>query len=238
MELWRVSVRFRRPRERIISLKEFAIRWLQRRVEYLEHWALRDVDLVVRRGEILGVVGPNGAGKSTLLKVVAAVLHPTEGRVRVHGRVMALLELGMGFHPELTGRENVLLYGTMLGHSLSQMRRDFEQIVAFAGLEDVIDSPLRTYSSGMVARLGFAVATCQPADVLLVDEVLAVGDREFQDRCLARMEELRRGGATILYVTHALEQVRSLCDRVVWLESGRVREMGPAWRIVARYKAA
>jgi ABC-type polysaccharide/polyol phosphate transport system ATPase subunit len=220
------------------SIKEFAIRWIQRRVEYVDFWALEGVDLAVERGEIFGVVGPNGAGKSTLLKTVAGVLYPTAGRVVVRGRVTPLLELGAGFHPELTGRENVYLYGTLLGTTRRELDGLFESIVDFAELRDFIDAPLRTYSTGMTARLGFAVATSRFAEVLLVDEVLAVGDTRFQEKCRARMESFRRLGATILFVSHDLATIATLCERAVWLSGGRVQAAGNARDVVGRYAAA
>jgi len=233
-----VSVRYRVPRERMASIKEFAIRWIQRRVQYVDFWALEEVDLAVERGEIFGVIGPNGAGKSTLLKTVAGVLYPTAGRVVVRGRVAPLLELGAGFHPELTGRENVYLYGTLLGTTRRELDGLFESIVDFAELRDFIDAPLRTYSTGMTARLGFAVATSRFAEVLLVDEVLAVGDTRFQEKCRRRMESFRRLGATILFVSHDLPTIAALCERAVWLSGGRVQAAGDARDVVGRYAAA
>jgi len=233
-----VSVRYRVPRERMASLKEYTIRWIQRRVQYVDFWALEEIDLVVERGEIFGVVGPNGAGKSTLLKTVAGVLHPTAGRVVVRGRVAPLLELGAGFHPELTGRENVYLYGTLLGSTRRELDGLFESIVDFAELWDFIDAPLRTYSTGMTARLGFAVATSRFAEVLLVDEVLAVGDTRFQEKCRARMDSFRRLGATILFVSHDLPTIAAMCERAVWLSGGRIQATGNARDVVGRYAAA
>jgi len=230
-----VSVRYRVPHERIVSLKEFAIRWLRRRVRFEDFWALSAVDLEVARGEVFGVVGANGAGKSTLLKVVARVLRPTRGRVRVWGRVAPLLELGAGFDMELTGRENVLLNGTILGYSRADVAARFDRIVEYAGLAEFIDAPVRTYSSGMVARLGFAVATDVPPEVLLVDEVLAVGDADFQSRSVERIRSFRDRGTTIILVTHNLAAVREMCDRVAWLQRGRVRAVGPTDETVERY---
>ncbi len=232
-----VSVRYRVPREGVSGFKEFAIRWLQGRLAFSDFWALRDVSLGVRPGEIFGVVGRNGAGKSTLLKTAARVLHPTRGRVVVRGRVAPLLDLGMGFHSELTGRENVYLYGTLLGSSRREIEARFAEIVDFAELHDFIDAPLRMYSTGMVARLGFAVASCRPADVLLVDEALAVGDARFQEKCLERMAEYRRRGATTLLVSHALATVGRVCDRAAWLAQGQVRAIGPAAEVVERYSS-
>jgi ABC-type polysaccharide/polyol phosphate transport system ATPase subunit len=229
------SLRYRMPQERFSGMKEFAIRWLQRRVQYIDLWALSEVDVAVGRSEILGIVGHNGAGKSTLLKVIAKVLHPTKGRVRVNGTIAPLLGLGAGFHPELTGRENVYLYGALLGYNRHEMNGYFQSIVEFAELSEFIDSPMRTYSGGMSLRLGFAVATCRYADVLLVDEVLAVGDVQFQAKCLRRMNSFRDEGASIVYVSHDLVSVENICDRVIWLDEGRVVEDGPVEYVISRY---
>jgi len=229
------SLRYLMPQERFSGMKEFAIRWLQRRVQYIDLWALRDVDVAVGRSEILGIIGRNGAGKSTLLKLIAGVLHPTEGRVRVNGTIAPLLGLGAGFHPELTGRENVYLYGALLGYNRHEMDGYFDSIVEFAELSEFIDSPLRTYSSGMSLRLGFAVATCRYADVLLVDEVLAVGDVQFQAKCMRRMNSFRDDGASILFVSHDLGSMENICDRVIWLDEGRVVEDGPVNNVTSSY---
>lgn len=232
-----VSVRYRVPTEQIGTIKEYVIRILQgRRIAYRELWALQDVDIEVRRGESVGIIGRNGAGKSTLLKVVARVLRPTRGRVRVCGSVAPLIELGAGFHPELTGRENVFLNGAMLGFSRAQMEEKFGRIVEFAELSAFIDAPLRTYSSGMVVRLGFAVATEVDPDILIIDEVLAVGDGAFQEKCLARMEAFRARGTTILFVSHALDMVQRICDRAIWIENGRIQHSGKAEHVVKAYR--
>ncbi len=233
-----VSVRFRIPVEPIRSFKEYAIRRIQGRLGFRDVWALRDVTLEVGRGEVLGVIGRNGSGKSTLLKVIARVLRPTSGRVWVKGRVAPLLELGGGFHPELTGRENVFLNGTLLGHSRREIAERFDWIVDFAELWDFIDAPLRTYSTGMVARLGFAVATAWMPDILLVDEVLAVGDEGFQRKCRARLEEFRRAGTTVVLVSHNGHLIRQMCDYALWLESGCVRGLGPAETVTALYEGS
>jgi len=233
-----VSVRYRLPRERVSSFKEFAIRWAQGRIEYIDLWALSGVSLEVRPGEILGIVGRNGAGKTTLLKTIARVLHPTSGRVVVWGRLAALLDLGAGFHAELTGRENVYLFGTLLGHTRSEIDAVFDDVVAFAEMESFIDAPLRTYSTGMVARLGFAVATCRFAEVLLVDEVLAVGDARFQEKCLRRMEDYRRQGAAMAFVSHSADTVRQVCHRAAWLEHGRLAAVGSVDEVLGAYQHA
>ncbi len=233
-----VSVRFRLPRERITSVKDYAIRLLKGQLAYDEFWALRHVSLEVQRGETLGIIGRNGAGKSTLLKVVARVLRPTGGRVRVRGRVAPLLELGAGFDPEMTGRENVFLNGTLLGYTAADIQQRLDRIVDFAGIRDFLDAPLRTYSTGMTARLGFAIATDVQPEILIVDEVLSVGDEEFQKKSAARMEELRQHGDAILMVSHSLQAVKRLCHRVAWLDHGELRALGPAEEVVAAYQQA
>jgi len=217
-----VSVRYRVPHERIPSIKEYAIRWLQRGLRYEDFWALRSVSLEVHRNEVLGIIGANGAGKSTLLKVVARVLQPTSGRARLWGRVAPLLELGAGFDPELTGRENVFLNGTLLGFSRKDLAGRLDRIVEFAGLEEFIDAPLRTYSSGMYARLGFAVATDIRPEILIIDEILSVGDAAFQEKSFDRVRSFLGDGTTVLLVSHNLDQVARLCQRVAWLQHGEV----------------
>ncbi len=238
IELDGVSVCYRLPKEQIISFKEYAIRWLGRRITYHELWALRDFSLSVQPGEVVGVIGPNGAGKSTLLKVIARVLKPTLGRVNVRGRIGPLLELSAGFDPELTGRENVYLCGALLGLSKRDVEHRFDQIVGFAELEDFIDAPLRTYSSGMMARLGFAVVTHVDADILLVDETLTVGDLEFHRKCLARIQRYREEGVAILIVSHDLKTIREMCTRVVWLARGHRQAEGAPDEVVDDYMAA
>ncbi len=231
-----VSVKYRVPHERISTLKEYAIRALQGRVTYNEFFALNDVSLDVRASEVFGVIGRNGAGKSTLLRLISQVMRPTSGRVWRQGRVAPLLELGAGFHQELTGRENVFLNGALLGHSHAEMLDRFDEIVEFAELADFIDSPIRNYSSGMSARLGFAVATAIKPDVLIVDEVLSVGDERFQEKCENRIADFRASGATILLVSHNAEMVQTLCDRALWLDKGQVQALGPSAEVVAAYR--
>src|SRR5262245_26450585 len=194
--------------------------------EAREIWALRDLDLEIREGDVLGFVGRNGAGKTTLLKTIARIVRPTTGVVRVRGRVGALLEVGTGFHPELTGRENIYLNGVVLGMSRREIDRRFDDIVEFAGVERFLDTPLKRYSSGMYLRLAFAVAAHIDPDVVIVDEVLAVGDAEFQRRCLGRMSEFGREGRTVLFVSHDTGAVASLCSRAVWLDAGEIKADG------------
>jgi lipopolysaccharide transport system ATP-binding protein len=201
-------------------------------------WALRDVSFDVVDGEVLGIVGRNGAGKSTLLKILTRIASPTEGRAEIRGRVGSLLEVGTGFHPELTGRENVFLNGSILGMKQREIVRKFDEIVEFSGVESFLDTPVKRYSSGMSVRLAFAVAAHLEPEILLVDEVLAVGDAEFQRRCLGRMEDLSQSGRTVVFVSHQLQAVAQLCDRVMWLERGQVERQGPASDVVAAYLQA
>lgn len=236
IQLENISVRYRIPHERYRTLKEHAIRWLERRVQYDDFLALRDVSLSVKRGEVVGIVGRNGAGKSTLLKVVSRVLQPSRGRVHLRGRVAPLLEFGAGFHPELTGRENVFLNGAILGFSHADMDAKFKHIVDFAELWDFIDAPLRTYSSGMVARLGFAIATDVDPDILLLDEVLSVGDVAFQQKSAERIQSFRASGATILLVSHSMDTVQAMCDRAIWLDHGKVMADGNPEAVVQHYR--
>jgi len=233
--LERVGVRYRIPHERVGTLKEYVIRRVQGRIGFREHWALRAVSLEVLEGEVLGVIGRNGAGKSTLLKVVSRVLRPATGRVWTRGRVAPLLDLGAGFHPELTGRENVLLNGTLLGRSEREVSDRFDDILRFADVAGFVDAPLRTYSSGMIARLGFAVATAWRPDVLILDEVLAVGDETFQRKCLERIQSFHQSGTTVLLVSHDLTIVQSMCHRAAWIDGGRIVVHGPADEAVSAY---
>jgi lipopolysaccharide transport system ATP-binding protein len=197
--------------------------------------ALDDVSLKIERGETVGLIGPNGAGKSTLLKLVSGIIEPTSGRMMTHGRVGALLELGSGFHPDLTGRENIYLNGSILGLSRAEIRDKMDEIIAFAELERFIDAPVRHYSSGMYVRLGFSVAVHTEPDILLVDEALAVGDAAFQSKCLDRIADLRGSGVTIILVSHDLVSIQSLCDRAIWLEQGRIRMQGDPVDVVMAY---
>ncbi len=201
-------------------------------------WALKDVSLQVKEGEVLGLIGRNGAGKTTLLKILSRITRPTEGWAEIHGRVGSLLEVGTGFHPELTGRENTYLSGAILGMGKAEIARKFDEIVAFAELEKFIDTPVKHYSSGMYVRLAFAVAAHLEPEILLVDEVLAVGDINFQKKCLGKMGDVARAGRTIALVSHQLNQIRRLCHRVVWIDAGSVRQDGPTHEVVGAYESA
>lgn len=228
-----VSKRFRLYSERNQSLKATILN--RGRSRYEEFWALDDVSFEIEQGETFGLIGENGSGKSTMLKCLSRILQPDVGSIEVNGRVSALLELGAGFHPELSGRENVFLNASILGMAKSEVESKFDEIVEFAGLERFIDTPVKNYSSGMYVRLGFAVAVQADPEVLLIDEVLAVGDEQFQRRCNERLSELRHSGATIVVVSHALGSVRNICDRVAWLEHGRLREIGKTSEVIDGY---
>jgi len=232
-----VSVCYRLPTERITTLKERVIRTVTRRaVKYNEFWALRNVSLQVRHGEGIALIGRNGAGKSTLLKVIARATRPTTGRVVVNGKVAPIIELGAGFHQELTGRENIFLNGAMLGFSKVEMQRKFERIVDFSELAAFVDSPIRTYSSGMVARLAFSIAAEADPDLLIIDEVLSVGDEAFQHKCMERMRRFRQRGVTVLYVTHAVDDAKKLCERAVWIDQGRIKYVGDTSHVINIYR--
>ena len=230
-----VGICFRTPQDRIHSLKEFTIRSLKGEVEMKDFWALRNVSFDVATGETVGIVGQNGCGKSTLLRVIARVMRPSEGRTWVRGEVAPVIELGAGFDRDLTGRENVFLYGAILGYSPADQERWFDEIATFSGLGDFIDAPLRTYSTGMVARLAFSVATAVDPDVLLLDEVLSVGDGAFQEKCLARLQQFRERGTTIVVVSHDLTTLNQICSRVVWIDHGKVRAIGPSLPTLTAY---
>jgi ABC-type polysaccharide/polyol phosphate transport system ATPase subunit len=233
-----VTVRYRVPCDPALTLKEYAIRRLVRRVSFREIDALRDVSVTVREGEALAVIGPNGAGKTTLLRLVARVLTPTSGRVRVRGRVAPILDLVGGFHPELTGRENIYLNGTLLGLTRRDIDRRLSGIVAFAELDGFIDAPVRMYSSGMVARLGFAIASDVNPDILVIDEALGVGDARFQVKCAERLDRFRARGVTLVLVSHDMHSVRRLCTRALWIEHGRAHALGAVDEVVDAYLAA
>lgn len=233
-----VSLSYRLPSEAIHTFKEYMIRLVQGRIKHKSFWALKKINLEVNKGEIFGVLGRNGAGKSTLLKVISKVLIPIQGRVWINGYISPLLQLGAGFHPELTGHENVYLNATLLGHSRADIEEKLSEIIAFAEIGDFIDAPLRTYSSGMQARLGFAVASAWQPDILILDEVLSVGDAGFQEKCFERMAKFRDSGATVLMVSHSISQVRELCQRALWLDHGEIQVMGSTDEVCDAYHQA
>ena len=234
-----VSLRFKILSERGIStFKEWAIRWLTSKMSYRELVALSHVSFALQAGRSLGIVGHNGAGKSTLLRVAAGILTPTQGTAIMRGRMAPVIELGLGFEAELTGWENVFFNGALLGRSREEMEERLDEIVEFAELDEFIDQPIRTYSTGMVARLAFAVATTVDAQVLLLDEVLSVGDESFRRKCNERLESFQEKGVTILLVSHDLDAVQNICDEALWLEHGVVRGYGPSSEIVETYRAS
>lgn len=236
IEVRDVSMRFRMANDRISSIKEYAIARFRGKLQYNEFEALKNVSFDVRHGEVVGLIGHNGAGKSTVLKVVSGILKPTEGGVRVAGNVAPMLELGSGFDFDMTGRENIFLNGAILGYSEDFLKSKYDEIVAFSEIGQFIDVPLRNYSSGMIARLAFSIATVVVPQVLIVDEVLSVGDAAFQEKSLARMMELMSGGTTVLFVSHSLPQIRRLCSRVVWLQNGQVQMFGDAQTVCDAYE--
>ena len=235
IQLENISVKYRVPQEQIGTFKEYFIRLLQGKVKHRSFNALNQVNISINRGEIFGLIGQNGAGKSTLLKLIARVIRPTTGRVLVKGHVAPLLEVGAGFHPELTGRENIYLNGAMLGFSREEMQEKFPRIVEFSELGDFIDAPLRTYSSGMSARLGFAVATDSQPDILIVDEILSVGDEAFQKKSYERIQAIKAQGATILLVSHSMSTIESVCQRAAWLHRGQIVSLNNAKVVVDQY---
>lgn len=235
IEVKDVSMRFRMANDRINSIKEFAIAKLTGKLQYNEFEALRHVSFDVRRGEVVGLIGHNGAGKSTMLKVISGILKPTEGSVVVRGNVAPMLELGSGFDFDMTGRENIFLNGAILGYSKSFLESKYQEIVDFSEIGQFMDMPLRNYSSGMIARLAFSVATVVVPEVLIVDEVLAVGDADFQEKSRRRMMELMSGGTTVLFVSHQIKQIRDMCNRVAWIEHGELQEFGNAVEICDLY---
>jgi ABC-type polysaccharide/polyol phosphate transport system ATPase subunit len=235
IRLEEVSLCYRLAKQRIPSIKEFAIHWMKGALSYEQLWALRDVDLTIREGETVGIVGRNGAGKSTLLKVVSRVLKPTKGRVEVHGAVSPILELGTGFDHELTGMENIFLNALLLGRTRKEIQAKLEEIIDFSGLGDFIRSPIRNYSSGMLARLGFSVATAWLPEILILDEVLAVGDAAFTQKCEKKMRSFHDAGITILVVSHSEKVIRDTCTRCVWLDAGRLRADGDTDKVLDLY---
>lgn len=238
IEVMSVGLSYRMSHDRAGTIKEFAFQFLQRQLVTEEFVALADVSFEVKRGEVFSLIGPNGAGKTTLMKVVARVLPPSRGRVVVRGVVAPMIALGAGFNPELAGYENIVLFGTLLGRDPDEMRERVGPIAEWAELTDFLDVPVRSYSSGMLARLGFAVASDIEPDVLVVDEVLAVGDESFQRKSAAKMKQMMAGGTAVLFVSHDLKVVETLSDRALWLDGGRVRMLGPAKEVVDAYRGS
>lgn len=230
-----ISVKYLMTYDRVKSIKEYLVQLVKGKIQYEEFWALQSVSFEVKRGEVLGIIGHNGAGKSTLLKVISGILKPTSGIVQVNGVVVPMLELGSGFDFDLTGRENIFLNGSILGYSEKFLKEKYDEIVEFSELESFIDVPLRNYSSGMVMRLAFSIATVVQPDILIVDEILAVGDADFQEKSKKRMLELMGGGTTVLFVSHSFAQIREMCDKVIWLDHGYMKMIGDTQEVCDVY---
>ncbi len=233
-----ISLKFKMEQNRANSLKEFCVRWLKRDLKSEDFWALTDVSFDVEKGDVIGIIGHNGAGKSTLLKVISGIMKPTKGTIEAHGNIVPMLELGSGFDMELSGRENIYLNGAILGYSEEFLNEKYDEIVAFSELGNFIEAPLRTYSSGMLARLAFSVACIVEPEILIVDEILSVGDADFQEKSRARMMDLMTGGTTVFFVSHSLKQIRQMCNKVVWLEHGKIQAIGKTEEICNMYEGA
>lgn len=231
-----ITMRYSINADRVTSLKEYVIKLLKKDLTYEYFTALNGVSFSVKKGEVLGLIGHNGAGKSTILKVISGIVKPTEGSVHVYGNVVPMLELGSGFDMEMTGRENIFLNGAILGYSEKFLNERYDEIVEFAEIGQFIDIPLRNYSSGMIARLAFSIATVVEPEILIVDEVLSVGDANFQEKSKKRMMELMSGGTTVLFVSHGLAQIRELCDHVVWMDHGKVKMYGETQTVCDAYE--
>ena len=231
-----VTMRFNMPKEKVDNIKEYLIKALKHQIRYEAFVALSDVSLKIKRGEVIGIVGLNGSGKSTLLKLISGILDPSEGKVKTYGSISPMIELGAGFDMELTARENIFLNGSVLGFSRDFLKSKYDEILDFAELRDFEDVAIKNFSSGMVARLGFAIATLVKPDILIVDEILAVGDFLFQQKCEKRISELMSGGTTVLIVSHSIEQIERLCNRVIWLDHGVTKMIGETKDVCDLYK--
>ena len=233
---WDVSMKFHPAENPTSSVKEFATRKVKGDIKYRDFWALRNVSFDLQKGEVLGIIGTNGSGKSTLLKIISGIMKPTEGYVETVGNIAPMLELGSGFELEMTGRENIYLNGAILGYSEELINEHYEEIVDFSELEQFINAPIRTYSSGMLARLAFSVATVIRPDILIVDEILSVGDDSFQAKSGAKMMEIMNGGSTVIFVSHIMDDIRRICKNVLWLNNGEARMLGPADEVCDAYE--
>lgn len=233
-----ISMRFNLAEEKTDTVKEYLLKMMKGKLHFTEFYALKNVSFTIKKGESVALIGRNGSGKSTMLKVIAGVLTASKGSISVSGSIAPLIELGAGFDYDLTARENIYLNGAVMGHNRKYMDANFQEIVEFSELQDFIDVPLKNYSSGMVARLGFAIATQVQADILVVDEILAVGDYNFQQKCKERMRKLMSKGTTVLFVSHSDEQVKEICQRAIWLSHGEVMADGPAAEVCGKYRAA
>ncbi len=238
IKLQDISVKYRLIRERPKTFQEYVINYLKgKRIEAETLWALRGISLDIHKGESIGIIGHNGAGKSTLLKVISGVIKSADGKVTVNGKIAPLIELGAGFDHELTGRENIYLNASILGFSRKEIEGKYESIIDFSEIRDFINTPLKHYSSGMIARLGFSIATEVNPDILIVDEVLAVGDAHFKKKSKERILQFRNNGVTILFVSHSMEEINALCDRVVWIDHGKMRMLGDAGKVTTEYQS-
>ena len=231
-----VSMMFNLSTEKVDNLKEYIIRAMRRSIKFEEFWALKNISVSIKKGDSLGVVGLNGSGKSTLLKLVAGVLKPTKGKVITNGQISPLIELGAGFDPDLSARENVFLNGAILGYSKAYIAERLEEIIEFSEIQEFIDVPIKNFSSGMTARLGFAIATMNIPEILIIDEILAVGDFKFQEKSFKRMETLLSKGATVMFVSHSDQQIRQICNRAIWLRNGELVMEGPSDEVCNAYK--
>ena len=231
-----VTIRFNLANQKVDNLKEYVIRLIKKELMFQEFLAVKNVSFQIKQGEAWGIIGTNGSGKSTLLKAVSGILKPYKGSIKINGSIAPLIELGAGFDPELTARENIYLNGCVLGHTDKYMREHFDEIVEFAELHEFLDSPIKNYSSGMKARLGFAIATMNVPDILILDEVLAVGDYKFQEKSFHRMEEILHSGATVLFVSHSVEQVRKICKKALWLSNVEMKMFGDSEMVCQAYE--
>ncbi len=235
VEITNVSMRFNMAKEKVDSIKEYIIKFFKRQLLFEEFMALSDININIEQGEVFGLIGLNGCGKSTLLKIISGIYKPSTGSVKVCGTIAPLIELGAGFDMDLTARENIYLNGSVLGYSKQYIDEKFDEIVDFTELHQFLDVPMKNYSSGMVARVGFAIATITKPDILIVDEILAVGGFLFQEKCEKRINELMSGGTTVIIVSHSIEQIKRLCDRVAWIESGKIKMIGNAEEVCDLY---
>lgn len=226
VEVNNVSMHFNMNKDKIDNLKEYCIKLFKRQLFFEDFTALQDISFKIEAGDTFGIIGLNGSGKSTLLKVISGILKPTTGSVKVNGTIAPLIELGAGFDPDLTARENIFLNGSVLGFSREFMKEKFDEIVAFSELEEFVDVPIKNFSSGMVARIGFSVATIVKPDILICDEILAVGDYKFQEKCEQRIKDLMSGGTTVILVSHSIQQVERICNHILWLEHGKMKAIG------------
>ena len=231
-----VGMRFKMTEDRVFSIKEFMMQAAKGKLKFNEFWALRDVSFTIDKGDVVGIIGRNGAGKSTILKIISGIIKPTQGTVVKHGEVVPMLELGSGFDYDLSGKENVFLNGAILGYTKEFLEEKYEDILNFSELGDFINMPIRNYSSGMLMRLAFSIATVVEPEILIVDEILSVGDEAFQRKSHARMMELMSGGTTVLFVSHSMQQIRDMCNKVVWIEGGYVKMAGPTQEVCDAYK--